>query len=169
YNDVSEIFWASGCALFIKASAWKRLSGLDANFFAHMEEIDICWRAKNLGFKVMYCGKSEVYHVGGGTLNTESPHKTYLNFRNNAFLLKKNILPSKSLFLIPFRFCMDFLALIRFAFKFQFKNAAAISKAHRAFCVALFKGKINYNKDISNKPNTVGLYQKSVVWRSEEH
>ena len=164
YNDIKEIFWASGCALFIKSSVWKRLNGLDAEFFAHMEEIDICWRAKNLGFKVMYCGYSEVYHVGGGTLNTESPHKTYLNFRNNGFLLKKNIKPSVSFFLIPFRFCLDFLALLRFASKRQFGNVAAISRAHRAICMAFLKRKITYNKDIAKLPNLTGLYQKSIVW-----
>ncbi|ADY51613.1 glycosyl transferase family 2 [Pseudopedobacter saltans DSM 12145] len=164
YNDIQEIFWASGCALFIKSLAWKRLGGLDANFFAHMEEIDICWRAKNLGLKVMYCGLSEVYHVGGGTLNTESPHKTYLNFRNNAFLLKKNLSPIRTSFVIPFRFFLDFLALLRFAFKRQFANAGAVSKAHRAVCMAFLKRKINYNKDISNHPNKTGLYQKSIVW-----
>ncbi|WP_353140179.1 glycosyltransferase family 2 protein [Pseudopedobacter sp.] len=164
YNDIKEIFWASGCALFIKSSVWKRLNGLDSAFFAHMEEIDICWRAKNLGFKVMYCGYSEVYHVGGGTLNTESPYKTYLNFRNNGFLLKKNLKPSVSCFLIPFRFCLDFLALLRFASKRQFGNAAAISKAHRAICMAFLKRKIAYNKDISKLPNSIGLYPKSIVW-----
>ncbi|MFD1631904.1 glycosyltransferase family 2 protein [Pseudopedobacter beijingensis] len=164
YNDTKEIFWASGCALFIKSAAWKRLGGFDADFFAHMEEIDLCWRAKNLGYKVMYCGKSEVYHVGGGTLDIESPYKTYLNFRNNCYLLKKNIKPSRSSFLIPLRFCLDFLALLRFAFQRKFKNAAAISRAHRAICVALFSGKIKYNKDVISTPNKTGLYKKSIVW-----
>lgn len=164
YNDIQEIFWASGCALFIKSTVWKRVNGFDAHFFAHMEEIDLCWRVKNLGYKVMYCGYSEVYHVGGGTLNTESPHKTYLNFRNNGFLLKKNVKGHKNLFLIPFRFSLDFIALLKFAAAGKWAKAAAVSKAHRAICSALYTGKIKYNKDVIKYPNRVGLYKKSIVW-----
>ncbi|WP_017259319.1 glycosyltransferase family 2 protein [Pedobacter arcticus] len=164
YNDDCEIFWASGCALFIKSAIWKRVNGLDANFFAHMEEIDLCWRVKNLGYKVMYCAKSTVWHVGGGTLAVESPHKTYLNFRNNYYLIRKNLKPSKAFWVIPFRFCLDFLALIKFLFAGKFKNAMAISKAHRNVILSFFSDKISFNKDISEKPNTTGLYKNSIVW-----
>lgn len=164
YDANMEIFWAAGCALFIKASIWKRINGLDLKFFAHMEEIDLCWRVKNLGYKVMYCGESTVFHVGGGTLNAESPFKTYLNFRNNHFLIKKNLPPSKALFLIPFRFCLDFLALIKFLFEGKVGNAMAISKAHRHVIKALYRKEIAYNKDIIEKPNLAGLYNRSIVW-----
>jgi GT2 family glycosyltransferase len=165
YDADMEIFWAAGCALFIKAPIWKRLKGLDEAFFAHMEEIDLCWRAKNLGYKVMYCGKSTIYHVGGGTLNVESPFKTYLNFRNNHFLIKKNIAPAKANLLIFIRFFLDFLALIKFIFEGKKRNAFAVSKAHRHVLKALFNGEIKYNTDISDKPNLVGRYSGSIVWQ----
>jgi GT2 family glycosyltransferase len=164
YNDHREVFWASGCALFIKSAIWKRLGGFDIRFFAHMEEIDLCWRAKNLGYKVMYCGDSTVYHVGGGTLNAESPFKTYLNFRNNHYLLKKNLQPSKARWVIPYRFCLDFLALIKFAVTGKISNAVAISKAHRHVVKALWNKKVVFNQDISKHPNTSGLYEKSIVF-----
>jgi GT2 family glycosyltransferase len=88
YNESSEVFWASGAAFFIKRPNWLEMNGLDDDFFAHMEEIDLCWRLKNEGYKIMYCADSQVYHVGGGTLQAESPFKTYLNFRNNLVLLQ---------------------------------------------------------------------------------
>lgn len=163
YDDDMEIFWAAGCALFIKSAIWKRVNGLDENFFAHMEEIDLCWRVKNLGYKVMYCGKSTIYHVGGGTLNAESPFKTYLNFRNNHYLIKKNIKPTRANFLIPIRFCLDLLALIKFLFEGKFKNAMAISKAHRHVVKALLSKKIVYNKDVSENPNLTGMYKNSII------
>ena len=90
YDDPREIFWASGAAMFVRADVWKKLGGLDGEFFAHMEEIDFCWRAKNAGYRVEYCPLSTVYHVGGGTLPKSNPHKTYLNFRNNIAMLYKN-------------------------------------------------------------------------------
>lgn len=164
YNDNCEIFWASGCALFIKSAVWRRVKGLDENFFAHMEEIDLCWRVKNLGYKVMYCANSTVWHVGGGTLAVESPRKTFLNFRNNYYLIRKNVKPSAAFFVIPFRFCLDFLALLKFLFAGKFKNAMAISKAHRNVILSFFSDKVAYNKDISERPNTAGLYKNSVVW-----
>ncbi len=164
YDDNREIFWASGCALFIKSAVWKRVNGLDANFFAHMEEIDLCWRVKNLGYKVMYCAKSVVYHVGGATLSVENPHKTYLNFRNNYYLIRKNLHPRKAIFIIIIRFWMDLLALLKFAFAGKFGNVKAISKAHRHIIVSFFTNKIKFNRDISSTPNKVGLYKNSIVW-----
>lgn len=164
YDDDREIFWAAGCALFIKSKIWKRINGLDETFFAHMEEIDLCWRAKNLGYKVMYCGSSTIYHVGGGTLNAESPFKTYLNFRNNHYLIKKNLPPSKANFLIPLRFCLDFLALLKFIVDGKWRNAMAISRAHRHVVKALLMKRIKYNKDVSQNPNLAGIYTSSIVW-----
>lgn len=164
YNSDCEIFWASGCALFIKSSVWKRVKGLDANFFAHMEEIDLCWRVKNLGYKVMYCAKSTVWHLGGGTLAVESPRKTFLNFRNNYYLIRKNLKPSKAFWIIVLRFWLDLFALIKYVFAGKFRNAAAISKAHRNVILSFFSDKIKFNKDISPKPNTTGLYKNSIVW-----
>jgi len=99
YNDTIEIFWATGACLFVRAEIFKKLGGLDDDFFAHMEEIDICWRMKNAGYKIMYCPNSTVYHVGGGTLHKSNAKKTYLNFRNNLSLLFKN-LPNKDFYKI---------------------------------------------------------------------
>lgn len=164
YDNDLEVFWASGCAFFIKVSAWKRVNGLDGRFFAHMEEIDLCWRLKNLGYKIMCCGKSTVYHLGGGTLNAESAYKTYLNFRNNVYLIKKNIHPSRSFFLIPFRFCLDFLALLKFVKEGKYEHAKAVSKAHRHIIKAIYNKEILYNKDISI-PNSIGKYNKNIVWQ----
>ncbi len=164
YNDNIEIFWATGCALFIKSAIWKRVNGLDEQFFAHMEEIDLCWRIKNLGYKVMYCGNSTVYHVGGGTLHTESAYKTYLNFRNNCFLLRKNLKPAKAAIIISLRFCLDFLALLKFLFAGKFSNAMAVSKAHRHCVAAMVKQNVVCNPDVSTEPNLTGLYKRSIVW-----
>ncbi len=164
YDSDMDIFWAAGCALFIKAPVWKILNGLDEAFFAHIEEIDLCWRAKNLGYRVMYCGQATVYHVGGGTLSMESPFKTYLNFRNNLFLIKKNLPPTQANILIFIRFFLDFIALIKFIFEGKIKNAFAISKAHRHVIKALFKGQVKYNSHVISQPNTVGRYAGSVVW-----
>lgn len=164
YNNNLEIFWAAGCALFIKAPVWQKLQGLDEAFFAHMEEIDLCWRAKNLGYRVMYCGQSTIYHVGGGTLNPESPFKTYLNFRNNHFLIKKNLPPTQANILIFVRFFLDLLALLKFVFEGKTQNAMAVSKAHRHVIKAFFKGEIKYNTNVVAEANTVGRYNESVVW-----
>ncbi|WP_317169538.1 glycosyltransferase family 2 protein [Mucilaginibacter humi] len=89
YEQSGEIFWASGASMFIKKKYWDEAEGFDEQFFAHMEEIDLCWRLKNSGYKVMYCAQSEIFHLGGGTLTAENPFKTYLNFRNNLLLIKR--------------------------------------------------------------------------------
>ena len=100
YNDETEIFWASGCCLFIRSKDFWAENGFDERFFAHQEEIDLCWRLKNSGKKIFYTGKSTVYHVGGGTLNKENPQKTYLNIRNNLSMLLKNLPFPKLIWLI---------------------------------------------------------------------
>lgn len=91
YNDTHSIFWASGACLFVRSYVFKELNGFDESFFAHMEEIDLCWRAKNLGYKIIYTGRSQVYHVGGATLANSNPKKTFLNFRNSLFALVKTL------------------------------------------------------------------------------
>jgi GT2 family glycosyltransferase len=166
YNTPGEVFWASGAALFIKKKLWDTAGGFDDSFFAHMEEIDLCWRLKNMGYKVMYCPQSTVYHVGGGTLNAESPFKTYLNFRNNLLLLKNNLPFWKAFWTISIRFWLDLLALVKFLADGKSKNAWAISKAHRNFVRKLFvnaKGKRLKVKGNSSKTLT-GYYARSIVW-----
>ncbi|WP_026753552.1 glycosyltransferase family 2 protein [Sediminibacter sp. Hel_I_10] len=132
YDDVADIFWASGACFFIKSSVFQELGGFDEDYFAHFEEIDLCWRAFNKGFKSKYVGASTIYHVGGATLNTLSPKKTYLNFRNSLFTLMKNagglILP-----IIFTRLTLDGIAGLKFLLKFQPNHFVAILKAHFSF------------------------------------
>ncbi len=133
YNDEVEIFWASGACFFIRKDIFRTLNGFDGDFFAHQEEIDLCWRANNLGYKVKYTYKSEVYHVGGATLNNSNPKKTFLNFRNSLLMLVKN-LPKNQLFpILLARLFLDGLAGIQFIFQGKFKHCGAIIKAHFHF------------------------------------
>ncbi len=133
YDDTREIFWATGAAMFVKAAVWKKIGGLDSDFFAHMEEIDFCWRCKNKGYKVMYCPDSTVFHVGGGTLPKSSPLKTLLNFRNNLAMLYKN-LPSKRMRWVLFvRFLLDWVAALSFLFQGKGAEVIAVFKAHREY------------------------------------
>lgn len=133
YNDETEIFWASGCALFIRKEDYWSMNGLDERFFAHQEEIDLCWRLKNAGRKIYYCGKSTVFHVGGGTLNKQSPQKTYLNIRNNLSMLLKNLPIVTLLWVIPARLILDGIAGIYFGLKDGFPHLWAVLKAHFGF------------------------------------
>lgn len=133
YDDETEIFWASGACFFIRKEIYRTLNGFDPDFFAHQEEIDLCWRAFNLGYSAKYTSKSVVYHVGGATLNHSNPKKTFLNFRNSLLMLLKN-LPSHQLFPIIFiRLVLDGLAGIQFIFKGKFAHCFAILKAHFYF------------------------------------
>jgi GT2 family glycosyltransferase len=133
YDDACEIFWATGAAMFVKAKVWKQLGGLDGDFFAHMEEIDFCWRAKNGGYKVYYCPQSVVYHIGGGTLPPSSPFKTFLNFRNNFSLLFKNLQKRQLTYVFPIRVLMDWVAALKFLSEKKPKEFTAVMKAHWDF------------------------------------
>jgi GT2 family glycosyltransferase len=133
YDDACEIFWATGAAMFVKAKIWKQLGGLDGDFFAHMEEIDFCWRAKNGGYKVYYCPQSVVYHIGGGTLPPSSPFKTFLNFRNNFSLLFKNLQKRQLTYVFPIRILMDWVAALKFLSEKKPKEFTAVMKAHWDF------------------------------------
>ncbi len=143
YDDNREIFWASGACFFIRSSVYKELKGFDADFFAHQEEIDLCWRAFNLGHIIKYNAKSVVYHVGGATLQQGNPMKTFLNFRNSLLMLLKN-LPKKRL--IPVIFCrlvLDGVAGMQFLLQGKFKHLLAILKAHFSFYSIVT---VNYKK-----------------------
>lgn len=163
YDDEVEVFWATGAALFIKSSVWKQLNGFDADFFAHMEEIDLCWRLKLQGFKIGYCPNSTIYHVGGGTLKTSNPKKTYLNFRNNLVMLQKNLPFFKAIWIIFVRLWLDLLALIHFLIEGKPKDAWAVSRAHQYFFLNFFKNAAK-RKRISAKTNKKGLYKKCIIW-----
>jgi GT2 family glycosyltransferase len=146
YDDVAEIFWATGACLFIKAKQFHEVGGLDDDFFAHMEEIDICWRLKHKGYKVMYCGQSTVYHIGGGSLDKSSPRKTYLNIRNNSVLLYKN-LPKDQLYKVFFfRFFLDMMASFKFLFDGGFKHFIAVARAHVGFYFSYKKNRVKRSK-----------------------
>lgn len=165
YNSNREVFWASGAALFIDAAVYREVGGLDGDFFAHMEEIDLCWRLKNRGYKIGSCGASRVYHVGGGTLNKLDPKKTYLNFRNNLFLLTKNDFEGVFIWKIIKRMVLDGVAGIRFLTEGKSAFLGAVLKAHFSFYRHL--GKM-YSKRLALKksikdPNHHGRYRASIL------
>ena len=160
YNQETEVFWATGACFFIRKEVYKTLQGFDDDFFAHQEEIDLCWRANNLGYIAKYCPTSVVYHVGGATLNEANPKKTFLNFRNSLLMLTKN-LPKGKLFPIIFtRLCLDGVAGIQFVFQGKLKHTLAIVKAHFAFYSLFFK----YLKKRKTFQKTDYFHTKSIVW-----
>ena len=133
YNDIIDIFWATGACFFIRNEVFKKLNGFDENFFAHQEEIDLCWRVKNLEFDIKYNGNSTVFHIGGATLQTGSPQKTFLNFRNSLWMMTKN-LPKKKLFSRIFiRMILDGIAGIKFLLEGKPKHLWAVLKSHFYF------------------------------------
>ncbi len=162
YDSDCEVFWATGAALFVRADLYLEHGGLDDDFFAHMEEIDFCWRMKNLGYKIMCYPESVVYHIGGGTLPKNSPRKTYLNFRNNMALLYKN-LPDRTLkSVMRKRKWLDLLAALMFLTKGQRKDAKAVFQARRDF--KSWKASLEQKrKQIPHPAHLSGLYRKSLV------
>ncbi|MDB4534597.1 glycosyltransferase family 2 protein [Vicingaceae bacterium] len=161
YNEPSEIFWASGASLFIRSKQYHSIGGLDEFFFAHMEEIDLCWRLKNNGHKIMVCPSSTVYHVGGGTLNKINPRKTFLNFRNSLLTLHKNLPKNKRFIKLFVRMCLDGLAAIKFLIDGKPKHTLAILNSHLAFYKAISQNKLKRKTFV--KPNNVGMIEKSIV------
>jgi len=133
YDDTREVHWATGACLFVRADAYREAGGLDEDFFAHMEEIDLCWRLKNKGYKVMYCSDSTVFHVGAGTLAKNSPRKTFLNFRNNLILLCKNHAHRFFWVKLLLRMTMDGLAGLKFLVSGDADHFVAVLKAHKSF------------------------------------
>ncbi|MFT5737495.1 MAG: GT2 family glycosyltransferase [Maribacter sp.] len=133
YNDTREIFWATGACMFVKREVFMSLGGFDSDYFAHQEEVDFCWRAKNKGHKIYYVGASKVYHLGGSTLSNMNPKKTYLNFRNSLFSITKNLPIRKAVTIIFMRLLLDGIAALRFIFQFRFKHCIAILRAHLSF------------------------------------
>ena len=133
FNDISDIFWASGACLFIRSKIYHQLEGLDEDYFAHQEEIDLCWRVQNIGYKVKYVGNSTVFHIGGATLQETNPHKTYLNFRNSLLNVVKNVPKKWFLFVIFSRLILDGIAGIKFLIELRPIHTFAILKAHISF------------------------------------
>lgn len=133
YDNPCEVFWATGACMFVRADLYHQIGGLDDSFFAHMEEIDLCWRLKNTGYKVYCCPQSKVYHIGGGTLPKNSPRKTYLNFRNNLSLLVKNLPEYRVKRTIVYRIFLDWVAAFKFLVEGCPKDFCMVFKAHRDF------------------------------------
>ena len=166
YDDEKSIFWATGACLFIKSNDFHELGGFDDRFFAHMEEIDLCWRINRTGKQVIYCPNSVIYHVGGGTLEKSNPKKTYLNFRNGLSMLLKNYSLLELFTKLPVRILLDWVAVIKFSFDSP-KHGFAIVKAHIDAIGNLY-GTIKRRKAFSRKfqgQNEAHLYNKSIVWQ----
>lgn len=158
--QTQEIFWASGACFFIRNSVFKQLNGFDDSFFAHQEEIDLCWRAFNQNVKVYYCNESLVYHIGGATLKKSNPQKTFLNFRNSLFMLYKNLPKEKRFGIIFKRLCLDGLAGVKLFLSLQPLHTFAIIKAHFAYYGNLSKLK---NKQVKN-PKSNYFYIDNIVF-----
>ena len=162
YDEIKEIFWASGAAMFVRAEKFWEIGGLDEDFFAHMEEIDLCWRFKNHGYKIMYVPNAMIYHVGGGTLPKGTARKTYLNFRNNFALLFKNLPKNRVVKTFIARLVLDGVAAVRFLTEGHIGDSIAVFRAHMYFYAHLSdlrkKRKHNVQKKVSK------VYQKNLVF-----
>lgn len=165
YDGATEIFWATGAALLIRSELYHKVGGLDEDFFAHMEEIDLCWRIKKLGFTFHVEPSSVVYHVGGGTLPYSSPRKTFLNFRNSLFMIVKNheglLLPK-----LFYRLCLDGIAGLRFILRGEFQHFFSVLKAHKELYMnlsSLLKKRKTIKASTVVKKQTA-LYNGSILW-----
>jgi len=133
YNKASNIFWASGACLTIRNKVFKQAGGFDTDFFAHMEEIDLCWTIHRLGYSIAYVPESTIYHVGAATLKKENPKKTFLNFRNSLWMLHKHLPSNKLLPVLFIRLCFDGLAGMHYLSKGQWQQCLAVFNAHMSF------------------------------------
>jgi GT2 family glycosyltransferase len=161
YDDTTTVFWATGACLFVRKTAYNEVDGLDEEFFAHQEEIDLCWRLQSQGGTIKYIGKSTVYHLGGATLSSYSSKKTFYNFRNSLLMLIKNVSSSKVWFLLFIRLILDGLAGFQFLIQGKWRHSLAIIKAH----VSFYRLIPTYLKK-RNKNSTQFKYYhiKSIVW-----
>lgn len=164
YDDDRRVFWASGACLFVRASVFHQTGGFDAAFFAHMEEIDWCWRVQRLGYEVWTCGSSVVYHVGAGTLAKTSPTKTYLNYRNSLAMLYKNLPQRNPWGLLLYRLIIDGLSAGPLLVRGEFAAIWAIIRAHFAFYGRLGKLRPQRRALAQRATATVLLFPKSLIW-----
>lgn len=167
YDEDLETFWATGACLIVRADLYKELGGLDERFFAHMEEIDLCWRVQNAGYKIITVCESVVYHVGGGSLPQGNPRKVFLNFRNNLAMMYKNLPLGEMLIKVFVRLILDGLAAARFVMIREWSGIGAILKAHFSFY-----GNLGYwtrqRKAIKNKrpmKTMSGFYPGNITWQ----
>ncbi len=166
YNDAQQVFWASGAAMFVRAEVYTRLGGLDPYFFAHMEEIDLCWRMQLAGYTVMCCPASIVYHIGGGTLPKGNARKVFLNFRNNLIMMCKNLPWYEKFWKLPFRIMLDIVFALKNLLAGQTAPCGAVFKAHFAVIDWMLKKKIQ-GITPRRKPlkSLHGVYNSSIVWQ----
>ena len=166
YDAVEEVFWATGAALVIKSKVFHELHGFDEYFFAHQEEIDLCWRMQLVGYKIFCCPTSEVYHVGGGTLPRGNSKKTYLNFRNNQIMMAKNMAWSEKWWKIPYRLLLDQVSAFKGLLSGDAGYFLSIAEAHLAFGYWLFFGNRKW-KPVKRKTlhQLSGVYKGNVVWQ----
>jgi len=162
FNDISEIFWASGACFFIRSKVYHQINGFDEDYFAHQEEIDLCWRTQNMGYKIKYVGTSAVYHVGGATLQETNPHKTYLNFRNSLLNVVKNVPKKWFLFVIFSRLILDGIAGITFIIELRPIHTWSILKAHLSFYKNFYKFLKKRKKLIKKQDYNL---HTSIVWQ----
>lgn len=173
YDGLQEVFWATGAALFVRSQLFHGLGGFDGDYFAHSEEIDLCWRIKRAGYKVMAKPRSVVYHVGGGTLNYNTPRKTYLNFRNSLCTLVKNETRDRLRWLLPLRLVLDGLAAALFLFQGKWKHIQSVWQAHQDFFPQWkhlqekrhAAADLVQRMSIHETPNMEGRYKGSIVWQ----
>lgn len=162
YDDAREIFWATGACMVVRSKLYHQMNGLDEDFFAHMEEIDLCWRLKRQGHSIYYVGDSTVYHVGGGTLSKLNPRKTYLNFRNGLWLLIKNLPGFEICWKLPFRIGLDYIAAIRFLVSGQATHGWAILQAHGTVLIT-FRS-ILRKREGAHPSRLAGQYRGLLIW-----
>jgi len=163
YDDTAPVFWASGAAMFVRASVYQEMGGLDDFFFAHQEEIDFCWRLQRSGYKIYCCPASVVYHVGGGTLPKGNSRKVFLNFRNNLIMMAKNMPVQEACWKISFRFILDTISAFKSLLAGEGTYFTAVFKAHLAFLKWLVS--VKTRKKVENRRvDLQGYLPKSVVW-----
>jgi len=167
YDELREIFWASGACMFIRASAYSKTGGFDGDFFAHMEEIDLCWRLKRLGYTIYCCPESVVFHVGGGTLPNDNPRKLYYNYRNSLYLLFKNIEPEGFVTILLSRMFLDELSALVYLLQGKVSFFMSVIRAHLRFYWNLPKliNKRRIFNRILTKNNVTLIYTRSIAYQ----
>ena len=167
FDEVSEIFWASGACMFIKSKAWKDADGFDKDFFAHMEEIDMCWRLKGMGYRIMYQPKSVIYHMGGFVIKYGSPQKIFRNHRNNLLMLIKNLPTFELLWKLPIRLLLDHAASLSMLKEKNPEGAIQVFKAHADILMNLrmWLEKRKITQSTKKNVNNVGIYHHSLIYQ----
>lgn len=165
YEETQPVFWATGACMMVRKAAFQACGGLDERFFAHMEEIDLCWRMHREGYSVYVCPSSVVYHVGGGTLSRSNPKKTYLNFRNNLLMLANNLTRKEFNKIYFLRLFLDYLAALSFLFSSGSADMKAVLKAHKDFRDLHRKQLLEHPDPGKSKPNVkIPLYPRSILF-----